>query len=110
MSAQEFTDTSESLFIWDDVEQKGFPLTDSVFCVHLEKLSHEERLIIAGSNPLEISELIHREGVELSSLLEMSMRVFRGLLRELYSSESDEKKKEIAELVRTVLDRDIDDM
>jgi hypothetical protein len=110
MGIQEFSEATESLFIWDDVEKKGFPLTDTVFCVDLDQLSHEERLIIAGSNSLEISELVQREGGTLSGLLEMSMRVFRGLMREIYMNESIDKKKEIEELVRKFLNRDIDDM
>ena len=110
MGIQEFSDATESLFIWDDVEKKGFPLTDSVSCVDLSKLSHEDRLIIAGSNALEISELIAREGGLLSGLLEMSVRVFRGLLQEIYNNETEEKKKEIQELVRKFLDRGIDEI
>jgi hypothetical protein len=110
MGIQEFTDATESLFIWDDVEKKGFPLTDSVSCVDLSKLSHEDRLIIAGSNALEISDLIAREGGLLSGLLEMSVRVFRGLMQEIYNNETDEKKNEIQELVRKFLDRGIDEI
>lgn len=110
MSTHEFTDATESLFIWDDVEKKGFPLTSSVFCVDLSKLSHDERLIIAGSNALEISELVDREGGPLSGLLEMSVRVFRGLVQEIYANETDEKKKEIQELVRKFLERGIDEI
>jgi hypothetical protein len=110
MGIQEFSDATESLFIWDDVEKKGFPLTDSVSCVDLSKLSHEDRLIIAGSNALEISELVAREGGLLSGLLEMSVRVFRGLLQEIYNNETEEKKKEIQELVRKFLDRGIDEI
>jgi hypothetical protein len=110
MGIQEFTDATESLFIWDDVEKKGFPLTDSVSCVDLSKLSHEDRLIIAGSNALEISDLIAREGGLLSGLLEMSVRVFRGLMQEIYMNETDEKKNEIQELVRKFLDRGIDEI
>jgi hypothetical protein len=110
MGIQEFSDATESLFIWDDVEKKGFPLTDSVSCVDLSKLSHEDRLIIAGSNALEISELIARVGGLLSGLLEMSVRVFRGLLQEIYNNETEEKKKEIQELVRKFLDRGIDEI
>ena len=110
MGIQEFADAAESLFIWDDVEKKGFPLTDSVFCVDLSKLSHEDRLIIASSNTLEISELIAREGGLLSSLLEMSVRVFRGLMQEIYMNETDEKKKEIEELVHKFLDRGTDEV
>jgi hypothetical protein len=110
MGIQEFSDATESLFIWDDVEKKGFPLTDSVSCVDLSKLSHEDRLIIAGSNALEISELIAREGGLLSGLLEMSVRVFRGLLQEIYNNETEEKKNEIQELVRKFLDRGIDEI
>jgi hypothetical protein len=110
MGIQEFTDATESLFIWDDVEKKGFPLTDSVSCVDLSKLSHEDRLIIAGSNALEISDLIAREGGLLSGLLEMSVRVFRGLMQEIYNNETEEKKNEIQELVRKFLDRGIDEI
>ena len=110
MGIQEFTDATESLFIWDDVEKKGFPLTDSVSCVDLSKLSQEDRLVIAGSNALEISELIAREGGPLSGLLEMSVRVFRGLVQEIYMNETDAKKKEIEELVRKFLDRGIDEL
>lgn len=110
MGTQEFSDATESLFIWDDVEQKGFPLTDTVYCVDLSQLSHEERLVIAGSNSLEISQLVQREGGTLSGLLEMSMRVFRGLMREIYLNETDDKKKEIEELVRKFLNRDIGEM
>jgi hypothetical protein len=78
--------------------------------VDLSKLSHEDRLIIAGSNALEISELVAREGGLLSGLLEMSVRVFRGLLQEIYNNETEEKKKEIQELVRKFLDRGIDEI
>ena len=76
----------------------------------LSKLSHEDKLIIAGSNALEISELVAREGGPLSGLLEMSVRVFRGLVQEIYMNESDSKKKEIEELVRKFLNRGIDEL
>lgn len=108
MGLQEFTEATESLYIWDRVEGKGFPLTDDILCIDLSQLSNEQRLIIAGTNKEEISNLIKQEGGTLGGLLEMSVRVFRALVRELYMHESDEKKEEIQELVRRTLETGVD--
>jgi hypothetical protein len=110
MGIKEFNEASESLYIWDRVEGKGFPLTDDIMCIDLSQLSHDERLIIAGTNKEEILELMQREGGTLSGLLEMSVRVFRQLVQKLYMHESDEKKMEIQELVRRTLESSIDSM
>ena len=103
MIMNDFNMQSESLFIWDDVEKKGFPLTGSIYCIDLSELSHEQRLIIAGTNADEASTLIKTEGGSLMSLLEMSVRVFRHLIQGIYSVESTEKKQEIQEAVQRLL-------
>jgi hypothetical protein len=107
MGAQEFEEATESLYIWDRVEGKGFPLTDDIMCIDLSELSHEQRLIIAGTNTDEINNLINEEGGTLLSLLEMSVRVFRMLVQEIYKNESEDKKLEIQEVVRRVLSDNI---
>lgn len=107
MGIEEFKLNSESLYIWDDIEQKGFPLTDSVYCVDLSGLSHEERTVISGGDSNQIAELVKENGGRLSSLLEMSFHVFKALMRGVYMHESDEKKNEIQKLVSSLLDEDV---
>ena len=103
MMMENFDVQAESLYIWDDVEKRGFPLTDSIYCIDLSELSHEQRLIIAGTNADEASTLIKSEGGSLIGLLEMSVRVFRHLIQGIYSDESTDKKKEIQEAVQRLL-------
>lgn len=106
---KEFSDALESLYIWDDIEKKGFPLTESVRAIDMNNLDDEERLVIAGGDAAKISQLIEDKGGSLGALLEMSTRMFKKLIRGIYEYESPEKKKEIQDLVRSILEIDIED-
>ena len=104
----EVLDSLGAMFIWDNVEKRGFPLTKDVKILDIEELSWEEKQILGSGNELEISALAEKYGEELSSFIMMGATVFVKLMQAVYESESIEKKKEIAALIRNTI-RDIAD-
>jgi glutamine amidotransferase PdxT len=106
---REFSDALESLYIWDDVEKKGFPLTDAVRAIDMNNLDESERLIIAGGDSEKIQQLIEDKGGSLGKLLEMSTIIFKKIIRAVYEYESEEKKQDIQRVVRSILEIGIED-
>lgn len=106
---REFSEALESLYIWDDVEKKGFPLTESVRALDMNNLDESERLIIAGGDSEKIQQIIEDKGGSLGTLLEMSTIMFKKIIRAVYESESEEKKQDIQRVVRSILEIGIED-
>lgn len=101
--ASDFQEAFGALYVWDNMEKRGFPITDDVMILDIDELSWEQKQIIASGNELEISELAKKEGQELGSFIMMGATVFVKLVHAIYENETDEKKKEISNLIRTTM-------
>ena len=60
-----------SLYIWDDLEKRGFPVTEDVMVLPIDALTWEERQVLAAGDSEAISEMVKREGNTLEEFVMM---------------------------------------
>lgn len=87
------------LYIWDSLEKRGFPLSDHIRCIHLDR-EPGRRAFIAGAAPEEIEALVLDEGNELTEVMLEVLRTFTTLLFRVYQDQSADKRKEILDFIR----------
>lgn len=102
-------ETFGALYIWDEMEKRGFPVTKDVIILDIDELSWEQKQILSAGNELEISELAKKEGQELLSFIMMGANVFAKLMQVIYQNEPPEKRKEISNLIRGAMKDMVDD-
>jgi hypothetical protein len=95
-----------SLYVWDGIEKRGFPVTPDVMIVDIDGLTWEQKQVIAAGNELEVAELMKEEGQELGSFIMMGATVFTKLMHVIYENETPEKREEINNLIKNTM-RDI---
>jgi hypothetical protein len=95
-----------SLYVWDGIEKRGFPVTSDVLIVDIDGLDWDQKQIIAAGNELELSQLMKEEGQELGSFIMMGATVFTKLMHAIYDHETPEKRAEIGALIKDTM-RDI---
>jgi hypothetical protein len=94
-------DPYKSSYIWDGMEKRGFPVSEHVKLIDLEDLTNEERLVLAGDDVIAIEKIIAAKGNEFLDVMAQNMVLFLKLMFSLYEYESDEKKREILNVIRS---------
>ena len=89
----------QDLYIWDTLEKRGFPLSEHIKCLHLDK-ENGRREFIATATRDEIDTMIAIEGDELTDVMLEVLKTFTGLLFKIYQDQSDEKRQEIIGFIR----------
>jgi hypothetical protein len=98
-----FNETFGALYIWDEMEKRGFPVTKDVMILDIDELSWEQKQILSAGSEMEISELAKKEGQELISFVMMGANIFAKLMQVVFMNESPEKRKEISNLIRSTM-------
>lgn len=96
-------DGQPNLYIWDSLEGRGNALTDHIIVIELEELSHEERLVISGGDPMEIQKIATARGCTLNSQLIGNAQVFIALINEVFANSGSEEKARMLQFVRKFL-------
>lgn len=91
----------KSSYVWDAMEKRGFPVSEHIKLIDLDDLTHEERLTLAGDDVVEIEKIIALKGDEFLDVMAQNMVMFLKLMFSLYEYESDEKKREILNVIRS---------
>lgn len=89
----------EDLYIWDSLEKRGFPLSEHITCIHLDRGSGR-RQFIATADADKIEALMAAEGQELTEAMLEVLKTFTHLLFKVYQDQSPEKRQEILEFIR----------
>lgn len=89
----------KDLYIWDTLEKRGFPLSEHIKCLHLDKETGRREFIATASRD-EIDTMIAIEGDELTDVMLEVLKTFTGLLFKIYQDQSDEKRQEIIGFIR----------
>jgi|APGre2960657373_1045057.scaffolds.fasta_scaffold36423_3 hypothetical protein len=89
----------QDLYVWDSLEKRGFPLSEHIKCIHLDREAGR-REFIATATREEIDTMIAIEGDELTDVILEVLKTFTGLLFKVYQDQSDEKRQEIIEFIR----------
>lgn len=89
----------EDLYIWDSLEKRGFPLSEHIRCIHLDR-EPGRRAFVAGATPEEIEAMIMEDGHELTEVMLEVLKTFTHLLFKVYQDQSAEKRLEILEFIR----------
>jgi organic radical activating enzyme len=92
------------LYLWDAVEKRGTPITQDIHVIDMDNLSQEQRLVISGGNPEEITKLVEDHGSTLESQLTLSIRIFAKLVNAVYEKSHPSQQQQIVELIRETLD------
>jgi hypothetical protein len=77
--------------------------------VDLEDLTHEERLVLAGDDVIAIEKIVAAKGNEFLDVMAQNMILFLKLMFSLYEHETDEKKREILNVIRSSIQTVDDD-
>jgi hypothetical protein len=99
----------KSSYVWDGIEKRGFPVSEQVKLVDLEDLTHEERLVLAGDDVIAIEKIVAAKGNEFLDVMAQNMILFLKLMFSLYEHETDEKKREILNVIRSSIQTVDDD-
>jgi hypothetical protein len=99
----------KSSYVWDGIEKRGFPVSEQVKLVDLEDLTHEERLVLAGDDVIAIEKIVAAKGNEFLEVMAQNMILFLRLMFSLYAHETDEKKLEILNVIRSSMNVDEDE-
>jgi len=91
----------KSSYVWDGIEKRGFPVSEQVKLVDLEDLTHEERLVLAGDDVIAIENIVLEKGNEFLDVMAQNMILFLRLMFSLYEHETEEKKREILNVIRS---------
>jgi hypothetical protein len=91
----------KSSYIWDGMEKRGFPVSEHVKLIDLEDLTSAERLVLAGDDVIAIEKIVAAKGNEFLDVMAQNMVLFLKLMFSLYEHESDEKKREILNVIRS---------
>jgi len=94
----------KSSYVWDALEKRGFPVSEHIKLIDLDELTNEERLVLAGDNVAEIEKIIAVKGNEFLDVMAQNMFLFLKLMVSLYNHETDEKKREILDVIRSSFD------
>ena len=92
-----------SLYIWDDLEKRGFPVTEDVMVLPIDALTWEERQVLAAGDSEAISEMVKREGNTLEEFVMMGATVFMKLMHALYEDSTPEKKEAMKTMILGVM-------
>ncbi len=104
MHLPEFINPEEpykSSYIWDGIEKRGFPVSEQVKLVDLEDLTNTERLVLAGGDVVAIEKIVAEKGNEFLDVMSQNLVLFLRMMTSLYQYESDEKKQEILNVIRS---------
>ena len=104
MHLPEFINPEEpykSSYIWDGIEKRGFPVSEQVKLVDLEDLTNAERLVLAGGDVVAIEKIVAEKGNEFLDVMSQNLVLFLRMMTSLYQYESDEKKQEILNVIRS---------
>lgn len=104
MNTQAHIDAREpykTSYVWDGIEKRGFPVSEHVKILDLDELTPEERLVVAEGNSLEIEKIVTLKGDEFLNVMSQNMELFLNLMFSLYQHESDKKKLEILNVIRS---------
>ena len=83
------------------MEKRGFPVSEHVKLIDLEDLTSAERLVLAGDDVIAIEKIVAAKGNEFLDVMAQNMVLFLKLMFSLYEHESDEKKREILNVIRS---------
>jgi organic radical activating enzyme len=108
LDVKETEDLVNRLFLWDAIEKRGTPITNDIYVVDIDMLSHEQRLVITGGDPEEIQKLVDEFGSTLESQLTLSIRIFAKLVNTIYDKASPAQQGQIMDLIRNTL-KDIEE-
>jgi hypothetical protein len=89
----------EDLYIWDSLEKRGFPLSEHITCIHLDK-GLGRRQFIATASADQVDAMMAAEGEELPQVMLEVLKTFTHLLFKVYQDQSQEKRQEILEFIR----------
>lgn len=103
------TEPYKSSYIWDGLEKRGFPVSEHIKLVDLEDLTLEERLVLAGDDTMAIEKIIAVKGHEFLDVMSQNMVMFLKMMFSLYQYESDEKKREILNVIRSSFEGEDDE-
>ena len=89
----------EDLYIWESLEKRGFPISEHITCIHLDKGSGR-REFIATADADQVDAMMLAEGAELNTVMLEVLKTFTHLLFKVYQDQSQEKRQEILEFIR----------
>lgn len=89
----------KDLYVWDSLEKRGFPLSEHIKCIHLDKETGRREFIATAAKD-EIDTMIAIEGEELTEIMIEVLKTFTGLLFKIYQDQPDDKRQEILGFIR----------
>ena len=103
-------DPYKSSYIWDGIEKRGFPVSEQVKLLDLEDLTNEERLVLAGDDVTAIEKIVAENGSDFLYVMSQNLVLFLQMISSLYEHESDEKKREILNVISSTINTgDVDE-
>jgi hypothetical protein len=96
-------DPYKSSYIWDGIEKRGFPVSEQVKLLDLEDLTNEERLVLAGDDVTAIEKIVAENGSDFLYVMSQNLVLFLQMISSLYEHESDEKKREILNVISSTI-------
>lgn len=90
----------KTLYIWDNLEKKGFPMSPDILCCDME--APGARDVVVRGNPEEIETFLHESGMPLTELLADMTMSFMALLIKLFEDEGPERKQQVLDTMRAM--------